>query len=209
MTAELAETGKNFITLAQAKRSRSIGAYRDELEAHGRLTDVVAESVDKAVAVRAGNRLLWYLAGPLTGMDEPTKRRYVDLSELIAIHDSPVSMFGYAPHAHGTDPIKHPDVTPAEVRDIDYLWSTVVADGHFNCLHPMGHGNAIEEGWAEEAGIPSVYLVPQDMQLSRLVLGMRNVVGTVRYDSFEADGLAQVDTLLEGISAQYTQAFDQ
>ena len=174
--------------------------YITGLSEEGRLTPAVQASAEKAVAVRADHDKVFYLAGPLTGMTEETKLRYNHVSELIATYVRPgAKMFGYAPHLHGTDPVKHPDVTPAEVRDIDYMYAVKVPDYHLNFLHPMSHGNAIEEGWAEEAGIPAVYIVPRGLKLSRLVLGMKNVIETVVYDDFQDDGLTGIRNFLDGV----------
>jgi hypothetical protein len=176
-------------------------AYDAALENDGRLTPVVDEAIHNALNIVADYDRVFYIAGPLTGMPEAIKDRYGKISEMIG-KITAVKMFGYAPHLHGTDPVAHPDVTPAEVRDIDYMMAAIVPDYHINCLDPVSHGNAIEEGWAEEAGIPVLYLAPRDMRLSRLVLGMRNVIDVVRYGDFDADGLPQVQEFLDGIAQQ-------
>ncbi len=174
--------------------------YIGALSREDRMTPAVEASAEKAVAVRTNHEKVFYLAGPLTGMSEETKLRYNHVSGLIATFVRPgARMFGYAPHLHGTDPVKHPDVTPAEVRDIDYMYAVKVPDYHINFLHPLAHGNAIEEGWAEEAGIPALYVVPRGLKLSRLVLGMRNIVETVRYDNFQEEGLAGIQTFLNEV----------
>ncbi len=175
----------------------TIDEYAAALTKKGRITPIVREALDKAREVRAEYDLVFYLAGPLTGVSEEVKLRYKALSELIAArHDTHTKMFGYAPHLYGTDPVKHPAVTAEEVRDVDYLWAVVVPDGHFNSWEPVAHGNAIEEGWAEAHSIPAVYLVPQGMLTSRLVRGMHNIVGTITYADFHADALPQVDVFL-------------
>lgn len=176
-----------------------IESYADELAAEGRLTPVVQDSIDVARAVREKHELVFYIAGPLTGMPDEVKDRYRHTSGLVSGRQSDVAMYGYAPHINGTDPVKHPDVTPAEVRDIDYLWAVHTADLHLNFLDPTAHGNAIEAGWAEANGIPAVYVVGRGARLSRLVLGMRNIARTIIYDQFEEDGLAQIDDYLNEI----------
>ncbi len=182
----------------------TIDEYAATLEAQGRVTPVVQEALDKARAVRLGHNLVFYIAGPLTGVSEEIKLRYVALSELIAGHKRPDStMFGYAPHLYGTDPVKHPAVTPEEVRDVDYLWAVIVPDGHFNSWEPVAHGNAIEEGWAEAHGIPAIYLTPSDMLTSRLVRGMHNIVDTITYADFHADVLPQLATFLDEVASQW------
>lgn len=161
----------------------SIDEYAAELKDRGRITAVTEEAIRKARAVTSEYENVLYVAGPLTGMSEEVKARYGLVSA--AVGEVP-GWFGYVPHLHGTDPVQHPDVTAREVRDVDFLWSTVVARAQVNCLHPVAHGNGIEEGWAELAGIPVLYLVPTTFSASRLVRGMWNVVGTVPYDDFTA-----------------------
>jgi len=127
-------------------------------------------------------------------MSEEVKSRYGLLSDLVAANKG---MFGYAPHLHGTDPVAHPHVTPEEVRDIDFLFAAIVPDYHLNCWSPLAHGNAVEAGWAEINGVPSIYLVPRNIVLSRLVRGMHNIAGIITYDVFEEDGLKKVQTFID------------
>lgn len=176
-----------------------IRQYRQQLRKQGQLTIAVAEAIDKAVQIRENYDQVYYLAGALTGMAETVKYRYRLASELLesSFQRRGARMFGYAPHLHGTDPARHPEVTPQDVRNIDFLFASIVPDGHINFMHPVAHGNAIEAGWAEQAGIPSIYLTPSDMRLSRLVLGMANIRCIVRYLDFATDGL-------EGLKAELT-----
>ena len=122
-------------------------------------------------------------------MSDEVKERYTNILGIIMdpLYQRP-RCFGYAPHINGTDPVNHPDVTPREVRDIDYLWAAKTADRHVNFLTPIAQGNAIEEGWAEEHGIPSIYMVEAGVKLSRLVLGMENIRETIVYQD-EASAL--------------------
>lgn len=185
----------------------TIDDYAADLQAQGRMTPAVREAIDKARAVRADHDIVFYVAGALTGMSDKVKQRYVDLSDLVATYNKPgAKMFGYAPHLHGTDPVKHPDVTPDEVRDIDYLWSAVVPDGHFNFWDPVAHGNAAEAAWAEQHGIPAVYLVPEGLVPSRLVRGMHNILTTLVYVDFWADGLPQIQEFLNELEAEQISA---
>lgn len=165
-------------------RQARLRIYVRKLQASGRLTSAVLQAIARARAVTRMYSTIIYIAGPLTGVSDECKERYCKISKHVERQEG---CFGYAPHLHGTDPVEHPDVTPGEVRDIDFLWAVVVADMHINCLHPAGHGNAIEEGWAEMAGIPVVYLAPVDLRLSRLVMGMRNIKQVVRYPADRFD----------------------
>jgi hypothetical protein len=182
-------------SFTRAEKNRlSLGDYTTELQELGRLTPVVQEALGKVAVAQETYDTIFYLAGALTGVPEETKENYAKLSDHIAGRDG---MFGYAPHLHGTDPVKHPSVTAGEVRDIDYAWAVVAADYHINSLAPVAAGPGIEEGWAEAAGIPTVYLAPEDFRASRIVLGMHNVVGEIRYNDFEQDALPQLDQFLD------------
>ncbi|MBL8159595.1 hypothetical protein JNJ66_04005 [Candidatus Saccharibacteria bacterium] len=186
-----------------ADRQRDVQKFVDSLEAEGRLTPAVKDSATLAIDIRRRHDVVIYLAGALTGMPETVKHRYEQLHRIIGSYSlEGATMFGYAPHLFGTDPVAHPDVTPAEVRDIDHMFAAVVPDYHINCLDPVAHGNAIEEAWAEAAGIPSLYLAHQDTRLSRLTRGMRNIAGTVTYEDFTDDALPAVRQFLDGIQAE-------
>lgn len=167
------------------------------LELQGRLTPVVRDALDKARMVQREYGLVFYIAGALTEADEEDKDRYAVMSaiinETVDTGDLSIpSMFGYAPHLHGTDPKAHPDVTEEEVRDVDFLFARVVPDFHINFYHPTAHGNAIEEGWAEAGMIPAINLVPKSKRLSRLVRGMNNILGVIEYEDFHIDGVSQL-----------------
>ena len=187
-------------------RRPSVEDYADSLAKRGRLTPAVSEAIQKAEGIKNNTRTIVYIAGPLTGVDEITKARYELVSDLLEKYNRPnndrgkKTFFGYVPHLHGTDPIKHPDVTSDEVRDTDNLWATVVADMQVNFLQPVAHGNAIEEGWAEKVMIPAVYLTPFDYRLSRLTLGMNNVARFINYTDFTKDGLNQLRIFFDEFS---------
>lgn len=200
---DLSAIGKHLLPSSSPDRLL-ISDYARSLEIRGHLTPAVQESLLKAEAIRQNTRALIYVAGPLTGMDEKTKARYGLASELLASYANSSSdkklFFGYVPHLHGTDPVKHPNVTPEEVRDIDHLWAAVVADFHVNFLHPTAHGNAIEEGWAEKSMIPAIYLSPRENKLSRLTLGMNNVADFITYDEFEKDGMGELKIFFDELA---------
>lgn len=175
----------------------SIVAYAQFLAENERMTPAVSEALAKAREIRSRHEYVCYVAGALTGMPDVVKDRYVLTSQLFDSLSGPGRrLFGYAPHLHGTDPVVHPTVTPAEVRDIDHLFAVVIPDFHLNFTDPVAHGNGIEEGWAETAGIPTVYVSPASQRLSRIVLGMHNVTRVIRYNDFASDGLVKVEQLL-------------
>jgi hypothetical protein len=195
------------VLYAMQPKRPTIDQYEQELQERGRITPAVQESFDKARRVRAAHKVVFYIAGGLTGMSEEVKQRYADTSELIDTISTPeVPMFGYAPHLHGTDPVKHPDVSPEEVRDIDYLWAAIIPDAHLNFMDPLAHGNAIEAGWAEMHNIPSVQIASEGLVLSRLVRGLHNTVAVIRYEDFAADGLVHAQQFLQEVHDKHPAA---
>lgn len=142
-----------------------------------RLTPAVQDAIQFAESILSRKCIICYIAGALTEASETDKKRYLVASTICEKH----GVFGYAPHRYGTDPKKHPRVTPDEVRDIDFLWAVVLADFHINYLWPVAHGNAIEEGWGEYAHIPTIYCLPEEMRASRLTKGMLNIDSVILY----------------------------
>lgn len=153
--------------------------YEHWLKQTGRMTTFLAEKVAMAYAVK---RRVVYVAGPLTALAEELKTRYIAAATLA----EELGFFGYVPHIHGTDPVKHPQVSPDEVRDADYLWAVVKPSVHINFLWPIGHGNAIEAGWAEIYHLPAIFCVPAEVRLSRLTVGLLNVHCLIRYPDEES-----------------------
>ena len=182
----------------KATHKLTIDEYEEYLHELQRYTPAVKTAFDNARKIRSGYKVVFYIAGGLTGMSDEVKARYKVVSELINAQDGMV-MFGYAPHLHGTDPVIHPNVTPDEVRDIDFLFSAVIPDHLINFWYPVAHGNAIEEAWAEGAGIPNIYLVPRDYTLSRLPKGMHNIEVVIPYDDFQIDGLSQLRAYISNL----------
>lgn len=161
------------------------------------ITPAVAEKLEFAETALARQCLILYIAGALTEATEKDKDRYVKTAELCETR----GMFGYAPHFYGTDPKKYPDVAPEEIRNIDFLFAAVLPHMHINFLAPVAHGNAIEEAWAEDFHIPTIYVVPRAMRLSRLPRGMLNIYTTIPYETVE-ETYAQLDLLLGFLKTQ-------
>ena len=192
----------------------SIDGYEQGLRLRGELTPVMEQALEKARMVRSENRVVFYIAGGLTGVDEETKLRYGQVSELIASLSCEENgrMFGYVPHLHGTDPKMNATVSPRDVRNVDYLWAVIMADFHINFLHPQAHGNAIEGGWAERGLIPAVFLNLIGNKLSRLTKGLNNVFAEIEYSNnaemlmFLRQELLKIDAWLKafpGVDPRY------
>lgn len=205
MTESSVQTWTAQFTATRPSSRPTIEAYAKQLSAQNRITLTVQEALHQAKKAQLEYDVIFYIAGALTRMSDEVKGRYADVSYLVGSYHKPKTMFGYAPHLYGTDPVKHPDITPQEVHDIDYLWATIVPDGHLNFWIPVAHGNAIEAAWAEQYNIPSLYVVPTGVTLSRLVRGMRNIIGTLTYADFHLDGLPQIQQFLNEISQTSTE----
>ena len=169
------------------------------LKRQKRFTTVVREAFERVYTIRATHNVIGYCAGALTGVSDEIKARYeriFEISQKFRFQNGSRKLFIYVPHLFGTDPKKHPGVSPTEVRDIDHLWAVVMAQFHINCLDPIAHGNAIEEGWAEPVCIPSIFMVPREITLSRLTRGMENIDMLITYKTVE-DAYGQVEAWLE------------
>ena len=169
--------------LAQLKHG-SLKEYKEDLDRKDRLTPIVREAISRAENVRVP---ICYIAGPLTEATEEQKLRY----EIAAKLCEGYGWFGYAPHLYGTDPKKHPEVKPEEVRDIDYLWAVIMPTFHLNFFSPTAHGNAMELGWAEVAGIPTIGFIPEAARVSRLLRGARNLLILTSYEEGNMEVLVQ------------------
>jgi len=184
----------------------SIDAFSNALTALGRMTPLVQEAIEKAHDITNNYDFIWYIAGPLTGMSDTVKRRYEQAAEAcVQSSTADTRVFGYAPHLHGTDPVKHPDVDKDEVRDIDDLWARIVPQGHLNFWQPTAHGNAVEAGWGELTDIPTLYIMPEAFRPSRLVGGMHNAIGALGYEDFSKDGYDQLTTFLGRVAELHTK----
>lgn len=183
-----------------------LSSYAQGLALQGRLNSAVEESIAKALELQGTTSAIVYLAGPLTGVSEELKARYGQLSDLLStyapvVDGMPRAFFGYAPHLHGTDPVKHPDVSSETVRDIDKIWGAIVPSIAINCLFPTAHGNAIEAGWEESSMVPAIFMNPTGNKLSRLTTGLNNIIRVIEYDDFETDGIGALKVQMDEIHA--------
>ncbi len=190
----------SYFDMPFAAERISLNAYVLWLLRQHRMTPAVAEAVERARKTQKEFRIIAYCAGALTEATAEDKLRYETASGVARRH----MIFLYVPHLFGTDPQKHPNVTPGEVRDIDYLWAAVMPDFHVNFLSPIAHGNAIEEGWGEGVFVPTVYCVPAGIRLSRLTKGMANIDMTISYQDV-AEAYRELDNLF-ALLAKYAKS---
>ena len=191
--------GPGKLMSAQTKHT-AINLLESQLHDSGNLSPVVSDALAAAHVLADQYEIILYVAGALTGVALADKQRYELVARTATAIRGERSLFAYVPHMHGTDPVVHPDITPAEVRTIDFLASAVIADAQLNFTYPLAHGNAIELAWAEAAGIPTWLIVPDTQHTSRLTRGMQNIAGTITYHDFAVDGIIQVTSLLRSLA---------
>lgn len=133
-----------------------------------------------------------YVSGALTGIPNPEeiKAFYEAIGDLCRQQ----GLEAYIPHQAGTDPIKNPAVTPSQVYKVDKAHVTesdlVVA---YVGLPSLGVG--AELGWAEAYNIPVILLAERGKKISRMILGMPNIVARVEFNDYN-DGLDQLGRVL-------------
>lgn len=143
-------------------------------------TAVVRESLELVERVLASGQKIVYISGSLTHVPQEEKNNYLKTKEIV----DKFGAFGYVPHLY-SDPIKHPNEVPREVRDIDFLWSAVVADTAVFWGNYPSIGVGAEMAWAEIYGVPSIKLVANDKKMSRIGYGLYDNAQIIRYDKVE------------------------
>lgn len=128
----------------------------------------VKETLFLAQKIMASRKPIVYIGGGLTGQDDDIKIKYEKTGKMI----DQMGGFGYVPHVYGTDPVKHPDVSPEDVRNIDFLWSVLLPSADiFWCDNPS-FGVGIEMAWAEIYDIPSIKIHNKNITVSRMPRGL-------------------------------------
>lgn len=159
---------------------------------------VVNDKVVQALKnVKDDKKKMVYISGALTGLSS-TNSCMKEFYERIAITVDKVCGTGaaYVPHMN-TDPIKHPDVTPEEVYQLDrqkvYASNLVIA-----YMGEPSFGVGAELQMANEKGIPILLLYEKGKGVSRLPRGMESVKGICEY-STEEEALQWVERELKKI----------
>lgn len=158
----------------------SLFEYEGGLRRIGEFTPLVAEAFARAKRMILERRPIVYTAGAVTGVDNRLKTRYEMAAGVLEKH----GFLPYVPHLNGTDPNKNPEVDPRDIVNIDLLWGVVVSDMHVNFIFPPA-ANWAEQGWAHLAQVPTIYCLPSNFRLSRLMRGMHNIFATITYSSAE------------------------
>jgi nucleoside 2-deoxyribosyltransferase len=133
-----------------------------------------------------------FFAGPLTDLKNPekTKAFYVRLTDC-----AKTMGFNYFwAFLNGTDPIKNPDVSPADVyhRDIEELDKSDVMVAY---MGEPSTGTGMEIEHAHHTNKPIVILYEKERRISRMLLGCPGIVKQIAFSS-EEDALTQLKTFL-------------
>ena len=131
----------------------------------------------------AALKLQAYLASALTGLDEEQRAHMTDVAEVVAAVCEDTEIDLYEPWK-STDPIKHPNVSPEDVFDMDrehVLGSDLVI--HIADYASTGAGEELD--FALDALIPIILLSHGDSVVSRMVLGIPALKLKVTYTTLD------------------------
>lgn len=136
-----------------------------------------------------------FFAGPLTDLKNPTETKafYRKLAD-VAIQNG---FHYYWAFLKGTDPIKNPDVSPAEVYKVD-TYQLQQSDFMVAYMGEPSIGTGIEIEFANTHHIPVYIMYEKGKRVSRMLRGCPAVKKELVFTS-EEDGLRQLDTFLKTI----------
>ena len=141
-------------------------------------TPIVMQSLAMADEYLETGKTIFYVAGPLTNVDDPgIIERYNQTDKII----QQAGALSYLPHAHGSDPKRNPDLKPDDIYTIDFLWGSVLSDAVVLWGNPPSLGVGVQLGWCDTYQIPTALLQPMDKKLSRLAEAIAQRVTVIRY----------------------------
>lgn len=134
-----------------------------------------------------------FFAGPLTDLKNPVKTKafYRKLADIAKVNGFDY----YWAFLKGTDPIKNPDVSPAEVYKID-TYHLKHSDLMVAYMGEPSTGTGIEIEFANAHHIPVYILYEKGKRVSRMLRGCPAVKKELVFMS-EKDALAQFDAFLK------------
>jgi 2'-deoxynucleoside 5'-phosphate N-hydrolase len=136
-----------------------------------------------------------YVSGSLTGQGADLRELYEGAAQVL----SRAGFVAYVPHL-ATDPVRHPDVTPAQVYETDRR-EVATADLVVVFLGRPSFGVGQELEIAADALVPLLLIAPERDVISRMALGGRaKHYGPLRYREWE-DLEAQLLTAATAIAA--------
>jgi transcriptional regulator with XRE-family HTH domain len=136
-----------------------------------------------------------YLACALTGLTENDRKVIFGISDLVAEVCKENNISLYEPRKR-TDPLLHADVTAPDV----YAWdkhSVLNSDLLIHLCHHPSTGAGEELEFAQAALLPIILIFPDDLKVSRMVLGIPSLVIQIAYKTVE-DLHAQLSEVLFG-----------
>lgn len=136
-----------------------------------------------------------FFAGPLTDLKDPAKtkafyRKLADVAVASGFH------YFWA-FLKGTDPIKNPEVPPAEVYKVD-TFQLLHSDFMVAYMGEPSIGTGIEIEFANTHHIPVYIMYEKGKRVSRMLRGCPAVKKELVYTS-ESDALQQLEVLLKTI----------
>lgn len=149
-----------------------------------RKPNVKVEQILKKIQDETRKNFRVYVSGALTGLNSENscmKEFYEGIAKVVDEVLGPDT--AYVPHKH-TDPIKHPNVTPEEVYQIDSE-RVCESDLIIAYIGAASTGTGIELGIAKCHGIPILLLYMKGETVSRLPKGMVSKTNICEYTSEE------------------------
>lgn len=141
-------------------------------------TPIVASSLAMADEYLETGKPIFYVAGALTNVSDPTITARYDATDAIIREAGALT---YLPHEHGSDPKRHPQLTPDDIYVIDFLWGTVLSNAVVLWGAPPSLGVGVQLGWCDTYQIPTALLQPTSVKLSRLAEAIAQRVTVIRY----------------------------
>ena len=149
------------------------------------------------------NNCIVYISGALSDVPDAVRPSYLEFYEAIGRTAEAFGLTPYVPHKN-TDPVRHKNVTPKQVDQIDRTAVTsailiiAVADNP-----SLGVGIEVEMAYH---GAKPVVLVCQrerleQRRISRLIRGNPSVIGEIVYEGFD-DALAQLRIFIPSFLAE-------
>ena len=132
-----------------------------------------------------------YISGPLTQVPHPEEAK--KFYESIAAVCEELGFSVYVPHQH-TDPIQHPDVTPAEVYTKDYN-QIAQAKMIIALVDVPSVGVGMEIEIAKNNNTKIILLYHKEAKVGRMTRGNPGITHTIVYEN-HADALMQLKTIL-------------
>ena len=136
----------------------------------------------------------FYVAGSLTGISPERKKELDKFYEDIATVVRKNGGFAYLPHKGGTDPVKNPDILPADVYETDIIAveHSKNGGGLIAYVGEPSTGVGIEIQHANLLKIPVILLYEVDKKVTRLAKGIPNLAELIIFDS-KKDALKRLD----------------